>query len=117
KGIFVAASGSNRVNEKRLKEFAGEGIEKASPEFVREMTGFAIGGVAPVAHLQAMESYIDQDLLSYSELWAAAGTPNAVFRLTPADLTRLSSGRVVGITLSACFRGVRASSPLQSPAR
>jgi len=98
KAIFVAASGSNRVNEKRLKEYAGEGIEKASPEFVREMTGFAIGGVAPIAHLQAMESYIDQDLLSYSELWAAAGTPNAVFRLTPADLTRLSSGRVVGIT-------------------
>ena len=59
KGIFVAASGSNRVNEKRLKDYAGEGIEKASPEFVRETTGFAIGGVAPVAHLQALECYID----------------------------------------------------------
>ena len=98
KGIFVAASGSNRVNEKRLKEYAGEGIEKASPEFVRESTGFAIGGVAPIAHLQPLESYIDQDLMGYSELWAAAGTPNAVFRLTPGDLTRLLSGRVVDIT-------------------
>jgi prolyl-tRNA editing enzyme YbaK/EbsC (Cys-tRNA(Pro) deacylase) len=98
RGIFVAASGSNRVNEKRLKEYAGEGIEKASPDFVREMTGFAIGGVAPIAHLQEMESYIDQDLLGYSELWAAAGTPNAVFRMTPGDLTRLSPGRVVDIT-------------------
>jgi prolyl-tRNA editing enzyme YbaK/EbsC (Cys-tRNA(Pro) deacylase) len=98
KGIFVAASGSNRVNEKRLKEYTGEGIEKASPEFVREITGFAIGGVAPIAHLQPLESYIDRDLLGYSELWAAAGTPNAVFRLTPGDLTQLSSGRVVDIT-------------------
>jgi prolyl-tRNA editing enzyme YbaK/EbsC (Cys-tRNA(Pro) deacylase) len=98
KGIFVAASGSNRVNEKLLKEYAGEGVEKASPEFVRETTGFAIGGVAPIAHLQELESYIDQDLLGYSELWAAAGTPNAVFRLTPADLARLSSGRVVVIS-------------------
>jgi prolyl-tRNA editing enzyme YbaK/EbsC (Cys-tRNA(Pro) deacylase) len=54
--------------------------------------------VAPIAHLQPLESYIDQDLLNYGELWAAAGTPNAVFRLTPGDLTRLSSGRVVDIT-------------------
>lgn len=97
KGVFVAASGANRVNEKRLKEYVGEGIEKATPEFVRETTGFAIGGVSPVGHLQPLESYIDQDLLSYDELWAAAGTPNAVFRLSPADLTHLTAGHVVSI--------------------
>lgn len=97
KGIFVAASGANRVNEKRLKELAGEGIERATPDFVRETTGFAIGGVSPVGHLQQMESYIDQDLLGYGELWAAAGTPNAVFRLTPAELTQLTAGRVISI--------------------
>lgn len=97
KGIFVAASGANRVNEKLLKQLAGEGIEKASPDFVREMTGFAIGGVAPVGHLKPSESYIDQDLLQYEELWAAAGTPHAVFRLTPADLSRLTGGLVTAI--------------------
>src|SRR5512133_753031 len=97
KGVFVAASGANRLNEKRLKECADEGIEKASPEFVRETTGFAIGGVSPVGHLQPIESYIDEDLLGYAELWAAAGTPNAVFKLTPADLAILTAGRVVSI--------------------
>ena len=97
KGIFVAASGANRVNEKRFKEYAGEGIEKASPEFVREITGFAIGGVSPVGHLQAMENYFDEALLGYAELWAAAGTPNAVFRLSPSDLVHLTAGRVVSI--------------------
>lgn len=97
KGIFVAASGANRVNEKRLKEYTGEGIEKASPEFVREITGFAIGGVSPVGHLQPIESYIDEDLLGYTELWAAAGTPNAVFKLAPSELTLLTAGRVVSI--------------------
>ena len=95
KAVFVAASGANRVDEKRLKEYAGEGIEKATPEFVRETTGFAIGGVSPVGHLQSIESYIDEDLLGYTELWAAAGTPNAVFKLTPADLIHLTAGKVV----------------------
>ena len=98
KAVFVAASGANRVNEKRLKECVGEGIEKATPEFVRETTGFAIGGVSPVGHLQSIESYIDEDLLGYTELWAAAGTPNAVFKLTPADLTQLTAGKVVAIS-------------------
>ena len=98
KAIFVAASGVNRVNEKRLKEYVGEGIERATPEFVRESTGFAIGGVSPVGHLQPIESYIDEDLMGYGELWAAAGTPNAVFRLTPPELTLLTGGRVVAIT-------------------
>jgi len=97
KAIFVAASGANRVNEKRLKEHVGEGIERATPEFVRESTGFAIGGVSPVGHLQPIESYIDEDLLGFGELWAAAGTPNAVFRLTPPELTLLTGGRVVAI--------------------
>jgi len=97
KGIFVAASGANRVDERRLEEYVGEAIEKASPEFVRETTGFAIGGVSPAGHIQPIESYIDEDLLVYAELWAAAGTPNAVFKLSPSDLTHLTAGRVVSI--------------------
>jgi len=97
RGVFIAAGGANRVNEKRIKEYLGESIERATPEFVREMTGFAIGGVSPVAHLQPMECFIDQDLFAFDVIWAAAGTPNTVFRLTPADLQALIGGRVVAI--------------------
>ncbi len=97
KGVFVAASGANRVNEKRIRDYLGEPIEKASPDFVREMTGFAIGGVAPVGHVLPMEYFIDQDLMNLGAIWAAAGTPNTVFQLTPNDLQLLTGGRVVSI--------------------
>lgn len=97
RGVFIAAGGANRVNEKRIKEYLGEPIERATPEFVREMTGFAIGGVSPVAHVQPMEYFIDQDLLAFDVVWAAAGTPNTVFCLTPVDLQALVGGRVVSI--------------------
>lgn len=97
RGIFIAAAGANRVNEKRVREYLGEPIERATPEFVREMTGYAIGGVSPVGHPAAMEYFIDQDLLQYEEIWAAAGTPTTVFRLTPAQLQKLTGGRVVSI--------------------
>ena len=98
RAVLVIASGVNRVNEKRLRDLLGEPIERATPEFVRERTGFAIGGVAPVGHREPPAIYIDQDLLAFTEIWAAAGTPNAVFRLDPADLPRMTGGQVVPIT-------------------
>ena len=96
--VLVIASGTNRVNERRIAEYLGEPIEKADANFVREQTGFAIGGVPPIGHRQRLTVFIDQDLLRYSEIWAAAGTPNAVFRLSPADLVAMAEGRVVAIT-------------------
>ena len=96
--ILVIASGANRVNEKRLRELAGETIEKADAEFVRERIGYAIGGVPPVGHREVIATYIDQDLLALGDIWAAAGTPNAVFRLPAADLAALTGGEVVSIT-------------------
>ncbi len=95
--VLVIASGANRVNERRLGELIGERIGKADADFVREATGFAIGGVPPVGHAQPVETLIDEDLLRYEEIWAAAGTPNAVFRLTADDLVRMTGGRVVDI--------------------
>jgi prolyl-tRNA editing enzyme YbaK/EbsC (Cys-tRNA(Pro) deacylase) len=95
--ILVLASGANRVNETRLGELAGEPIAKADAAFVRAHTGFAIGGVAPLGHPAPIKTFIDADLLQYDEIWAAAGTPNAVFALTPADLERMTGGRVVAI--------------------
>jgi len=96
--ILVAASGLNRVNEQRLSDLVSEPIEKADADFVRARTGFAIGGVPPVGHTEPLETFIDADLLQYDEIWAAAGTPHAVFRLTPADLIRITGGQVIEIT-------------------
>jgi prolyl-tRNA editing enzyme YbaK/EbsC (Cys-tRNA(Pro) deacylase) len=97
KPILVLASGVNRVNEKKLGEMAGEPIGKADADFVREHTGFAIGGVPPVGHSTPIETYIDADLLQYQEIWAAAGTPRAVFRLIPQDLQKMNHGSIVSI--------------------
>ncbi len=97
RAVLVIASGSNRVNEKKVGELLGEPIGKADADFVRQQTGFAIGGVPPVGHTQPPVTFIDEDLLKLDEIWAAAGTPNAVFRLTPAELVKITSGRVIKI--------------------
>lgn len=97
KPILVLTSGANRVDEKRIKAYAGEKIGRADPDFVRGVTGYAIGGVPPIAHVQPMETYLDKDLLQYDVIWAAAGTPNAVFELTPDDLQKMTGGQVAKI--------------------
>ncbi len=95
--VLVVASGINRVNEKQLEEYISEPIEKANAKFVREKTGFAIGGVPPVGHKEQLKAFIDADLLQYEEIWAAAGHPHAVFKLTPEDLKIMTKGQVVSI--------------------
>jgi prolyl-tRNA editing enzyme YbaK/EbsC (Cys-tRNA(Pro) deacylase) len=96
--VLVIASGANRVNEAQIATYLGEPIGKANAAFVREQTGFAIGGVPPLGHLQPLTIFVDQDLLQYPEIWAAAGTPNALFRLDPHDLPMLTGGSVVAVT-------------------
>lgn len=93
-GILVLTSGSNRVDEARLKEYAGESISRADPAFVRAVTGYAIGGVPPVGHAAPMQTYLDEDLTQYATIWAAAGTPNAIFELTPQQLQAWSGAKV-----------------------
>jgi len=95
--ILVIASGANRVDEARLSDEVGESVSISTAKDVRRQTGFAIGGVPPVGHITQLSTYIDEDLLAYDEIWAAAGTPNAVFRLNPADLVRMTAGRVIKI--------------------
>jgi prolyl-tRNA editing enzyme YbaK/EbsC (Cys-tRNA(Pro) deacylase) len=95
--VLVIASGPNRVNEKRIEEFISEPLGKADADYVREKTGFVIGGVAPIGHLEKLEIFIDEDLLQYGKIWAAAGSPNAVFQLTPSDLVKMTGGRVISI--------------------
>ena len=96
--VLVVASGANRVNESRLGDLLGEPVAKADADFVRLRTGFAIGGVPPLAHAEPLTIFIDQDLLQYAAIWAAAGTPHAVFCLTPAQLVTMTRGKVVQIT-------------------
>ena len=97
KAILVIASGPNRVNEKKIGEFLSEPVKMADADFVRQRTGFTIGGVPPIAHRERLETIIDEDLLQFEEIWAAAGTPNAVFRLSPADLTKMTDGRITSV--------------------
>lgn len=97
KPVLVIASGVNRVNENNISQVWGEKVAKADADFVRTRTGFAIGGVPPVGHLEALDTFIDEGLLTFDEIWAAAGTPNAVFRLTLDDLVRATGGKVVPI--------------------
>ncbi|MGQ9508749.1 MAG: YbaK/EbsC family protein [Thermodesulfobacteriota bacterium] len=95
--ILVIASGPNRINEKRIEERISEPLGKADANFVRQKTGFVIGGVPPVGHLEKMEIFIDEDLMKYEVIWAAAGTPRAVFKLTPLELIKMTRGQVISI--------------------
>jgi prolyl-tRNA editing enzyme YbaK/EbsC (Cys-tRNA(Pro) deacylase) len=95
--VLIIASGADRIDEKKAAAAIGEPIARADADFVREATGFAIGGVPPVGHNARPIVLIEESLLSFNEIWAAAGTPNAVFRLTPSDLAALTGGRIVAV--------------------
>lgn len=96
--VLILASGVNRVNEKTIEKLVNEKIVKADADFTREVTGFAIGGVPPVGHRKIINHiFIDEDLLKFNILWAAAGTPNAVFSLHSQDILNLTGGKVVSI--------------------
>ena len=97
KPILDLTSGANRVDDKRISEYAGESIGRADADFVRAVTGFAIGGVPPLGHIQKMETYIDEDFGSYQTIWAAAGTPNAIFELPTDVLPVITQGKVVRV--------------------
>jgi prolyl-tRNA editing enzyme YbaK/EbsC (Cys-tRNA(Pro) deacylase) len=95
--VLALVSGSNRLDTARVSEALGRMIERADAAKVREATGFAIGGVAPVGHTGPLEVLVDRDLLQYDQVWAAAGTPNAVFPIAPPVLVQITSGRVLDL--------------------
>jgi prolyl-tRNA editing enzyme YbaK/EbsC (Cys-tRNA(Pro) deacylase) len=98
KPVLVIASGVNRVNEARVADIVGEPIEKADAAYVREKTGFVIGGVPPIGHAESIQTIIDEDLLKLGELWAAAGTPNSVFKLSAKSLLEITAGTLKSIS-------------------
>ena len=92
--LLVLTSGPNRVDPHKVAGLIGEPITRANADQVRELTGFAVGGVPPVGHTRTITTLIDRDLLQYDEVWAAAGTPNAVFAIPPRELVRITGGAV-----------------------
>jgi prolyl-tRNA editing enzyme YbaK/EbsC (Cys-tRNA(Pro) deacylase) len=98
RAVLVIASGPNRVDERRAAAHLGAEITKADANFVRAQTGFAIGGVPPLGHVQAIETLIDEDLLRFDSIWAAAGTPDTVFAIDPRELVRATGGKILSVT-------------------
>jgi prolyl-tRNA editing enzyme YbaK/EbsC (Cys-tRNA(Pro) deacylase) len=95
--ILILASGSNRVDVTLIAQLLNEPILRAEPDFVREQTGFAIGGVPPLGFPKPITTLIDRDLLQYDLVWAAAGTPHAVFCIHPEYLVKAAGGQVVQV--------------------
>ncbi len=98
--VLVVASGDRRVDEQRVAALTGP-LARADADFVKARTGFSIGGVAPLAHAGAVLTLIDRELFRFAEIWAAAGHPNGVFKLSPADLQRLTGAPVVDVVQAA----------------
>ncbi len=95
--LLFLVSGKNQLDVGKVNTALNFQLQKADAHFVREKSGYSIGGVPPVAHAVPMEVFIDRDLMEYDQVWAAAGTPNAVFRLKSKDLPRITSGRVIDV--------------------
>ena len=95
--VLVIASGANRVDEAKVAAALGEPIGKADAAFVREATGYAIGGIPPLGHPRPLATLVDRDLLQYARVDAAGGTPHAMFPLAPADLARIAGGNVADV--------------------
>lgn len=97
KPVLVVASGGTRISESRLAQAIGEPVKMAPPKLVREVTGFAIGGIPPVGHAQKLDTIVEATLLTLDGLWAAAGHPNSLFRLTADELQRMTAGRILDV--------------------
>jgi prolyl-tRNA editing enzyme YbaK/EbsC (Cys-tRNA(Pro) deacylase) len=95
--VLVIASGANRVDLDKVSALAGRTVRSADGRWVRDTTGFAIGGVPPVGHAARPRIFIDADLMQYDAVWAAAGSPRHVFRTTPSDLARLTDGEIADV--------------------
>jgi prolyl-tRNA editing enzyme YbaK/EbsC (Cys-tRNA(Pro) deacylase) len=96
--VLALTSGANRVDTRRLASLAGASVaRRADPEEARAATGFAVGGTPPFGHPSRVRTFLDRDLLAFEEVWAAAGTPDAVFRTTPDELARLSEAEVADL--------------------
>jgi prolyl-tRNA editing enzyme YbaK/EbsC (Cys-tRNA(Pro) deacylase) len=98
KPVLLLVSGSNRVDEKAVATVLGEELVRPDARFVREVTGYAIGGIPPFGHAAPLTTYVDRDLLGYPLVWAAAGTPDSVFSVDPSELTTAIGATALAVT-------------------
>jgi prolyl-tRNA editing enzyme YbaK/EbsC (Cys-tRNA(Pro) deacylase) len=96
--ILLLVSGANRVNEKGVAAAIGEALNRPDAAYVREVTGYAIGGIPPLGHAMPLKTFIDRDLIRYETVWAAAGTPESVFRVAPGALAAAAGATVLSVT-------------------
>jgi prolyl-tRNA editing enzyme YbaK/EbsC (Cys-tRNA(Pro) deacylase) len=99
--LLVLVSGAHRADSTKLARAAGAPLQRADADMVRASTGFAIGGVPPIGHSSALATYLDRDLLLYPTVWAAAGTPHAVFAITPGELLRVTRAHVIDVAVES----------------
>lgn len=97
RAYLLLVSGANRVNEKGVAEVIGEALERPDAHFVRDVTGFAIGGIPPFGHATPLATYLDQDLLEHATVWAAAGTPDSIFEVEPGKLLEATGATVLAV--------------------
>jgi prolyl-tRNA editing enzyme YbaK/EbsC (Cys-tRNA(Pro) deacylase) len=95
--VLVLTSGANRVDVAKISAAIGQPVKPADGRWVRDVTGFAIGGVAPIGHLSPPRVFIDTDLMALDPVWAAAGSPRHVFRTNAADLARMTKGAIADV--------------------
>lgn len=96
--VLLLVSGSNRVNEKGIAATLGEKLKRPDADYVREVTGYAIGGIPPLGHATKLRTCMDRDLLAYGVIWAAAGTPRCVFRTEPGALAKAAGAEIIDVT-------------------
>ena len=96
--VLVIVSGGNKVNEAKMSFYLSKSVKKADANFVKEKTGYSIGGVPPFGHKTEIKTFIDKDLLKYKEIWAAAGSDNTVFKISSEELIKYSKGQILDIT-------------------
>lgn len=98
KPYLLLVSGKNRVDQKGFAKLVGEKLDRPAADYVRDVTGYSIGGIPPLGHAQHMETYMDMDLLGYDVVFAAAGTPNCIFAVAPHDLATASIANIAAFT-------------------
>lgn len=96
--LMFLVSGKNQLDVKKVNHFLGKDISKADADFVKQKTGYVIGGVPPVALSSPIDTFIDEDLMKFEDVWAAAGTPHAIFQIKSNDLPRLTGGKVIAVS-------------------
>lgn len=99
--VLLLVSGANRVDQKGVAASIGEALDRPDAAFVRDVTGFAIGGIPPFGHAQPLPTWIDRDLLEFATVWAAAGSPEAVFEVDPRRLVEVIGATVIDVTATS----------------